>query len=62
MINPSVTQGDLNEINGADGRVFKISGSQVTPISFNPHKTAKHCQICIKLSPKWRYRNVVTYS
>ena len=24
IINPSVTQGDLNEINGADGRVFKF--------------------------------------
>ena len=23
-INPSVTQGDLNEINGEDGRVFKF--------------------------------------
>ena len=23
-VNPSVTQGDLNEINGADGRVFKF--------------------------------------
>jgi hypothetical protein len=24
MFNPSVTQGNLNEINGADGRVFKF--------------------------------------